>query len=828
MRTLPLRLAPVDGESLPGYVARYSNTFQFQPGDVVRALGLDAGGGTVIAAGRYGALLSADQLKHAALGTGIAPEVLELMLLARYSGRAFERVGVSPDAVLDEAAQGHEVLIRSSRFCPKCLHENGAWLLRWQLGWSAVCPRHNVLLLRVCANCGNVPKTAPRESWPHDHHGALSDPARCSHRRGRQICRARLANAQTPEVNSEILTAQQRIDRLIDGGPRPILAGEELEPPIYLRGLHALCKLLAYPTRLAAPADSPRRSAGWRLFDDPAALGTVLPRALDLADLPDWAALTDAIRDLADRRYLANGQTLPVSKLGELPKPLRQALRHAVSETVWAPAMSQIGLHPRTYRRPADLDPRLQARHVPQLFWAEDYAHGISRLFDFDDFTHWLGRRFCSVLLARMLTPLDWHGAVRYLDFPERFINEGYNTTLAKLRSNDRFDELVSRVKRIANQHAEHELIDYKQRRAELTDWTGIDVDAWHLLQPRSRPLYPHRRVDMPVRRAHASIWLWCQLTSGDERASPFELPTARGLFDQTHFIRHLLPAYRDRLLILEELLLNTPAEARSTLHNRLAGALHKRGHIAENFHVNTIDPLIVGRVLAHTAAHTGVDIPTITKPSECSHAPPAVTHARLLAAGLLRRTALASWAAIAVAIGGDANHIGDNNWSYQAALEWHPGFAAQFERLAHAVENWRKPAPAPPTTPHHDRMRHVANAINTRAADLLAQSHGPDVARRTSIAVCREHTDLTCYDIAAIHNVADAQPAFASATVIKHQAIDQDFDRRYQQLKDHARQARHDAGFANANLKRGLTSKPRSRPRPDQGFNYVSHRQVR
>ncbi len=42
MRTLPLRLSPVDGESLAGYVARYSHTFGLQPGDLVRALGLDA------------------------------------------------------------------------------------------------------------------------------------------------------------------------------------------------------------------------------------------------------------------------------------------------------------------------------------------------------------------------------------------------------------------------------------------------------------------------------------------------------------------------------------------------------------------------------------------------------------------------------------------------------------------------------------------------------------------------------------------------------------------------------------------------------------------
>jgi hypothetical protein len=270
----------------------------------------------------------------------------------------------------------------------------------------------------------------------------------------------------------------------------------------------------------------------------------------------------------------------------------------------------------------------------------------------FDDFTHWLGRRFCSVLLARMLTPLDWQGAVRYLDFPERFINDGYNTAFAKLRTNGRFDKLALRVKAIANQHAEGGVIDYKQRRARLADWDGID--SRHLLEPRPRLLSPWRRVDKPLRRAQSSLWLWCHLTSGHERAAPIPIPTRRGLSDQTHFIRHLLPAYRDRLLILGELLLDTPADARSTLRNRVAAARHERRHITDNFYLDAIDPLIISRVLAHTSAHTGVDIATIT------------------------------------------NHIGNNSWSYQAAIERHPGFAEQFDRLARAIENWYAPPPIP------------------------------------------------------------------------------------------------------------------------------------
>ena len=141
-----------------------------------------------------------------------------------------------------------------------------------------------------------------------------------------------------------------------------------------------------------------------------------------------------------------------------------------------ASASRQLELHPGAHHRPADLDPRLGPQHVPQLFWAEDYHREIAELLDVEDSTDWHGRRFCSMLLARMLCPLDWDAAARYLDLPDPFTNDACNLTFAKLRSADQFIELAGRVKRIANKHAESALIDYKQRRATLADWDGIDT----------------------------------------------------------------------------------------------------------------------------------------------------------------------------------------------------------------------------------------------------------------------------------------------------------------------------------------------------------------
>ena len=113
--------------------------------------------------------------------------------------------------------------------------------------------------------------------------------------------------------------------------------------------------------------------------------------------------------------------------------------------------------------------------------------------------------------------------------------------------------------------------------------------------------------------------------------------------------------------------------------------------------------------------------------------------------------------------------------------------------------------------------MREVADAIQARTTELLATSHGADIARRASITICRQHTDLTCELIATIHRVNDAQPAHSRATVAKHRHADPDFNRRYEQLLEHARAARQQAGFANASFKRALAPIPR---RTDQGSN--------
>lgn len=812
MRTLALRLPPVEGESLPGYVLRYAATYHLEPGDVLEALGL-ADARDRRWKGQEGMRLSARQLEDAASASGLPPEAIRAMTLEHHAGRAFSLDDAGGAARLPRSVLAQEVSIFQSRACPACLGEDGAWLLRWQLAWSLLCPRHAVLLISDCPACGGQLDVARRARWSRDAEGALRDPCACRKAAEGRLCRFRLSGAAAIDLTAdpELLAAQRRLDSVIGGEGVPRIGGTEVAPLAWLRDLRVLAILLrGYEEFTAARSPELRRGAAEqadprrRLLLSPAAFAAVLPEAIRLADLPDGAALVDGLREVLDRRHRADGGRLEnLRKLRGPSTLLGEALRRARQEASYAHVSTRMGIDPLAYRRPGDLDARLEARHVPQLFWVEDYERCLEPLFDFDDFSPWFGRRFCSALLARMLAPLDWMGAVRHLELPGDYRHGGYAVTQAKLRRQGRFEELVARIKAAADGHAARgPLIDYEQRRRQLSDWEGIDPESWLYLQPVRRP--ERWRVDPPKRRAHASIWLWCELTSGHERAAPIPLPGRPGkdLNEHTNFRHHFLPPLRERLLILGELLLMTPVDARQTLTTRLIAALHERGLLAERLRLDTLEPSITRRVLAHVAAHTGVDIATLTTAAVDRQAPAAVTHGRLLAAALLRRTILASWEAIATVLPGGHSRLGANDRAYQAALDRDPVLAGELESLLGQVRDLRTPAPVAPEVPHRWRMRAVAEAIGGKAAELLP-TEGP-IGLRAGALACREHTDLTWAEIADL-NETRAHPTLFQETVAARRRDDLAFDGRYRDLLDCAEDLRRSAGYANANLRRGL-----------------------
>jgi hypothetical protein len=544
-----------------------------------------------------------------------------------------------------------------------------------------------------------------------------------------------------------------------------------------------------------------------------------------MADAPDPEALSESIRAALDRRYAATGWLVPHPKWMRVDSPvLRDAIVHARAQASYATVSARFGFNPRCYRRPADLHPDIEPRHVPQLYRREDYEGDLDEWFRRSRFSPSMGRRFCSVLLVRMLTPASWDKASRYLDIPAGFKQTGLQGSIAQLNRHGSLSKIIEAIKRTTNNRAASgELVDYEKRRAHLATWQGIDAGTWRYLQPSPHPDREH--IDYPKRRAHASVWLWCELTSGHKRRAPVTLPHA--LRDHHRFKERHLDGLRDRLLILGQLLLDTPTTARSTIETQLAVALTRQGKIEVRHQLSTIEPTIGERVLAHVSTHTGVDIHTLSKPSPGSHTPPAVTHARLLTAALLRQTALASSPATASIIGGHPNRLSTCDRDYRVALKQTPTLAAELEQLKRAVESWETPSPIALTQPHNERMREIATSIKTHADELFAAPCAARLRHRTSMLVCRAHTDLTWAAIATLHDIATAQPASWRANVNYHCRTNPDFAHRYQRLLEHAQELRRAAGFANAHLTRGLTRTRTTRRGSVAGSNKLSNVQL-
>lgn len=64
----------------------------------------------------------------------------------------------------------------SGRYCPACLAEGNGWSALWQNPWFVVCPRHEVVLVQSCPQCGQEPWSS--RTWATH----FADETRCTER----------------------------------------------------------------------------------------------------------------------------------------------------------------------------------------------------------------------------------------------------------------------------------------------------------------------------------------------------------------------------------------------------------------------------------------------------------------------------------------------------------------------------------------------------------------------------------------------------------------------------------------------------------------------
>ena len=180
MAPIPVRLPPLPGEAIDSWLEAYAYLLHVTVRDIFDFAGIDwdrANGGQ-----RTGKpwLHQLDEPDLAALGTatGVAPETLAGMTLARYQGTGLAEVTALPG--MRRTPRWWRQL-SGSRYCPRCLAANGGrWMLAWRIPWAFACTS--------CQSSSPIPAPAARAGTGAPAPGSPASPAaatspacRCRH-----------------------------------------------------------------------------------------------------------------------------------------------------------------------------------------------------------------------------------------------------------------------------------------------------------------------------------------------------------------------------------------------------------------------------------------------------------------------------------------------------------------------------------------------------------------------------------------------------------------------------------------------------------------------
>jgi hypothetical protein len=240
VRTLPLRVRPVAGESLESWVDALASRHGVTVIDMIQFLNLDP-------RATRGAAWAEAEADHLAPAAGVAIDTIRAMTWQHLNTTS----ATTPDGVSLPVRTFAQPF---SRFCPHCLSGTGGrWKLSWRLRAAIACSMHGCLLAEVCPRCRGPQRRHPayRNCVPHLGH--------CSNRvhRGHdnQPCDYDLRHAAVKYLprNHALLIAQRRLDAMI-GPPQshlPIYGADR--PPaaaiLYDIGFLAALLVAAAPTQ---------------------------------------------------------------------------------------------------------------------------------------------------------------------------------------------------------------------------------------------------------------------------------------------------------------------------------------------------------------------------------------------------------------------------------------------------------------------------------------------------------------------------------------------------------------------------------------------------
>ncbi|MUL78969.1 hypothetical protein FZI94_23320 [Mycobacterium sp. CBMA226] len=209
IRTLPLRLEPVAGESVESWMEALGSRSGVTWGEVLTAVGLHDECNRVRVP-HFTVSPTTGQLAAISYATGVRVEAIASMTSSSLFGTAPA-----------ESVTAGTLTLPRSRFCPICLAESGGrWQLWWKLRWAFACPKHRCLLVDICPSCCGDQRRRPLPG------SLVPQPGRCTCRaptswgRSLQRCGTELSTAPTVDLTEHhpALAAQKHILAVMAAG----------------------------------------------------------------------------------------------------------------------------------------------------------------------------------------------------------------------------------------------------------------------------------------------------------------------------------------------------------------------------------------------------------------------------------------------------------------------------------------------------------------------------------------------------------------------------------------------------------------------------------
>lgn len=337
IRTLPIRVEPVVGESLDSWLEAYASRTDIAWGDLLIAVGLGEDTTSRLAGRRRPVLsLTSAQVASIAHATALPPAVVQSLTLPSLVGS-----GRGQDV------NSRALFSRTSRFCPRCLDSSGGrWQLWWRLRWAFACPLHHCLLADTCPRCFRRQRVEP---LPRPY---VPEPGSCTRRAldgggpYARRCAAPLSATEVVDLSADhpALEAQRELLTALLAGSMShgIYAGSPVSPAQFAADVAALGqRILRYASPRQLRTELPDDL--WQAYQRDVLLNSERSRSYPPTIARDASPVTDAVAasvamPILGSHTIACGGT----RLRSLVSPMRRRGLSVSDSTIgWSPDVSE-------------------------------------------------------------------------------------------------------------------------------------------------------------------------------------------------------------------------------------------------------------------------------------------------------------------------------------------------------------------------------------------------------------------------------------------------------------------------------------------------------